>query len=415
MQTYTYKGINKSKPVKVYATLPVLNESENIAALLLDLEAQDFADWMLVVCVNQPDEWWHMPDKEHICEDNARTISFLNNKNDCRIKVIDCSSIGLGWKGKHHGVGWARKTAMDFAAGLANADDIILSMDADTRYPANYFSAVSDHIYSFPDAMGLSVPYYHKLTGDETADRCILRYEIYMRNYALHMLQLRNPYCFSAIGSGMACKSGVYKRVGGLTPKLSGEDFYFMQKLRKAGNLIIHSDAVIHPEARFSDRVYFGTGPAMIRGRDGKWDSYPIYSSESFLKVADTFKVFTDLYTSDFEVPMQHFLDQMTDGNSFWGTLRNNAASAEAFVKACTQRLDGLRILQFLKSDNENYPQSDEEKLWQFLNSALFSSEDISGLPDVKDFSECTVDELNDIRNVMFQKERSLQKEIQLA
>ena len=80
-----------------------------------------------------------------------------------------------------------------------------------------------------------------------------------------------------------------------------------------------------------------------------------------------------------------------------------------------TQRLDGLRILQFLKSDNENYPQSDEEKLWQFLNSALFSSEDISGLPDVKDFSECTVDELNDIRNVMFQKERSLQKEIQLA
>jgi glycosyltransferase involved in cell wall biosynthesis len=415
MQTFTYKGINKSKPLKVYATLPVLNESENIAALLLDLEAQNFDDWMLVVCVNQPDEWWQIPDKQHICEDNARTIAFLEAKDDSRIRVIDRSSIGLGWKGKHHGVGWARKTAMDFAADLADADDVIVSMDADTRYPDNYFSSVVEQIHRFPEATGLSVPYYHKLTGDETADRCILRYEIYMRNYALHMLQLRNPYCFSAIGSGMACKSGVYKRVGGLTPKLSGEDFYFIQKLRKAGNIIVHCDAVIHPEARFSDRVYFGTGPAMIRGRDGKWDSYPIYCGDSFLKVADTFQAFADLYTADFEVPMQYFIDQMIDGNSFWGTLRNNSASVEAFVKACTQRLDGLRILQFLKSDNDNYPQSDEEKLWQFLNSALFSTEDIAGLPDFNNFSDCSINDLNSIRNIMFQKERSLQSEIQLA
>ncbi len=415
MQNNNFKRINKSKPPKVYATLPVLNEFAHIESLLADVEAQEYQDWILVVCVNQPDEWWELPEKRPLCEDNAKTLQLLNQRGSDRLQVIDCSSRGKGWKGKRHGVGWARKTAMDFAANLAEDDDIILGIDADTHYPSGYFGSVVGQFQLFPKATGFSAPYYHKLTGDETADRCILRYEIYMRNYAIQMMRILNPYCFSAIGSGMGCTAKQYKKAGGLTPKLSGEDFYFIQKLRKSGDIVIDNEVVICPAARFSDRVYFGTGPAMIRGRGGDWDSYPIYSSDSFDKVEQTFTAFPGLYEKDFPVPMDAFLHQLCDGESFWEILRQNAASCEAFVKACMQRLDGLRVLQFLKSDNENYVSSNEEKLKSFLHSDFFIPDEIEGLPDFDDFSACNVHCLSKIRDILFTKERSLQNKIQLA
>ena len=400
---------------KVYATLPVLNESAHILTLLDDVKKQLYSNWTLIVCVNQPDEWWDLPEKISLCEDNTKTLDLLRQQADERIVIVDRSSAGMGWKGKRHGVGWARKTAMDRAAELAGDTDLILSMDADTHYPAEYFRSVVSQLSRFPDAAGLSAPYYHPLSGDETADNCILRYEIYMRNYAIHMLNIRNPYCFSAIGSGMACTSSKYKKMGGLTPKLSGEDFYFIQKLRKSGNIIIQNEVVIQPAARFSDRVYFGTGPAMIRGRGGDWDSYPVYSSGSFAKVKATFSAFPKLYEKDFPVPMDEFLNQLSDGSSFWESLRRNASTREAFARACMQRLDGLRVLQFLKSDNKNYPESNEEKLKSLLQSELFTPGETEGLPDFTDFSQCEVSELNKIRDILFNKERSLQNKIQLA
>lgn len=415
MQFQTNIPNNNSKPPKVYAILPVLKELENISVIVSDIEAQNYPDWELLVCVNQPDEWWQLPEKKAVCEENARTMEWLKHRGHTRIKVIDRSSYGLGWKGKKHGVGWARKTAMDLASDLADSHDVIMSLDADTRYMPGYFEAVVSQIHSFPEATGLSSPYYHLLTGDEIADRCMLRYEIYMRNYSLHMLKIRNPYCFSAIGSGMACLAKIYRRVGGLTPKLSGEDFYFIQKLRKSGPVIIDNEVVIHPAARFSDRVYFGTGPAMIRGRDVNWDSYPIYSQHSFEKIEQTFLSFPGLYKDDFSVPVQDFIDQLGNGVNFWSDLRKNASSAEAFVKACTQRFDGLRILQFLKSDNDNYLRSDEEKLKDFFSSGFFTDDETDGLPCFDDFKNCSVGELDTIRKVMFLKERSIQKEIQLA
>ena len=414
MQT-TFIELNKGMARKVYATLPILNESAHILTLLDDIKEQLYSNWILIVCVNQPDEWWDMPEKVRLCEDNAQTLQLLHQQADEQIVIIDRSSKGLGWKGKRHGVGWARKTAMDRASELADDTDFILSLDADTHYSAEYFSSVVSQLSRFPGAAGLSAPYYHPLSGDEEADRCILRYEIYMRNYAVHMLNIRNPYCFSAIGSGMACTSGNYKRMGGLTPKLSGEDFYFIQKLRKSGNIIIQNEVVVKPAARFSDRVYFGTGPAMIRGRGGDWDSYPVYSSESFVKVKETFAAFPQLYEKDFPVPMDGFLNQLSDGSSFWESLRRNASTREAFVKACMQRLDGLRVLQFLKSDNQNYPETNEEKLKGLLNSDIFAPGETDGLPDFTDFSECEVRDLNKIRDILFNKERSLQNNIQLA
>ncbi|MFH1121217.1 MAG: hypothetical protein V1775_15465 [Bacteroidota bacterium] len=396
---------------KVYAAIPVLDEFDNLPGLINDLFHQQNIAWEAVICINQPEDWWKDTEKINICLNNQNSLHWLKSSGDPRIHLIDKTSQGKGWKGKNHGVGWARKTAMDAASELADPEDFILSMDADTRYPLNYFVSVKDAFGRHPEATGLSAPYYHPLTGDEITDRCILRYEIYMRNYALNMLLIDNPYAFSAIGSGMACRAGTYRKIRGLTPKMSGEDFYFIQKLRKAGNIIIDSGVYIYPASRFSDRVYFGTGPAMIKGREGNWDSYPVYHMNAFEPVRRTYSLFGDLFDAGTETPMDAFLSSMTGGSDVWQPLRINAATRVSFIKACMQRVDALRILQFLKESNASYGLSNEQRLKQFLERSFSPGDALRQILEKQDFESATIMELDSIRNFMSEQELQLQQQ----
>lgn len=413
-------SINIDRRLKVYAALPVLDEQANLPVIIHDLLQQQEVEFHLIICVNQPDEWWNIPEKEHICEHNRATLNYINSLNNEKITCIDRSSRGNGWIGRKHGVGWARKVAMDTAALMADDEDIIVSVDADTSYSPDFFKAVVSAIEKHPSAVGLSVPYYHPLTGNDIADSCILRYELYMRNYALNMLLIKNPYCFSAIGSGMACKTATYKKVRGLTPKLSGEDFYFIQKLRKAGHIIIDCEEVIYPASRFSDRVYFGTGPAMIRGRAGNWSSYPIYDQDLFLEIKATFDLMPELYESEVSTPMDTFLAEsfQTSINDVWEPLRVNSPNVDQFVKAAIQKIDGLRILQYLKSSDIQYSESNESRLMKFIaNNFIVDAEIIECLDHVCEagFAHTPVNKLNMIRDFMFVNERRLQQKLQMA
>lgn len=412
--------INRGHRVKVYAAMPVLNEAENIPVIVSNVLDQENVDLELIICVNQPDEWHSNSSKSEVCENNRITIEYLESLNDKRITIIDKSSPGKGWIGRKHGVGWARKVAMDAANDKARTNDIIISIDADTYYPTDYFSAVLNALNEFPAAAGLSVPYYHPLTGNEVADRCILRYEIYMRNYAINMLLIKNPYCFSAIGSGMACTAEMYRKVKGLTPKMSGEDFYFIQKLRKSANIIIDCDEVIYPASRFSDRVYFGTGPAMIKGRAGNWDSYPIYLQDLFLAIKSTFILLPEIYNSDLSTPMDNFLMEnfQLSMKEIWEPLRVNSRDSFQFIKAATQKIDGLRILQFLKISDSRHSESNESRLANFIKSNLQPGEEVSLAVDElinEGFEKVKITDLNLIRDFMFVNERQLQKNIKLA
>ncbi|MHC1774984.1 MAG: glycosyltransferase family 2 protein [Lentimicrobium sp.] len=395
---------------KVYAAIPVLDELENLPVLLADLLRQVEKDWEAVFCINQPGEWWHDEQKKEVCQRNQKSIDYLASLNLPQIHIIDKSSPGRGWTGKNHGVGWARKTAMDDLSAMAGPDDLMVSMDADTRYSPGFFGSIIAAAEKYPNAAGLSVPYYHPLTGDETTDRCVLRYEIYMRNYALNMLLINSPYAFSAIGSGMACKASVYRRMGGITPKMSGEDFYFMQKLRKSGNIVVDIEDTIYPASRFSDRVYFGTGPALIKGRTGDWSSYPIYSNQAFQLIRQTYDLFGKLFEENSETPMDTFLIKVTQGKPIWEPLRSNASGRESFIRACTQRVDALRILQFLKETNHTFPEGNERRLHDFLTNHFETNAEVKEILLRLDFGQSTIPELDSIRNFMTGEELLLQK-----
>lgn len=337
------------KQPHLHIALPVLNESSQLPGFLQSLAGQQFCDFELVVCVNQYDDWWHDPAKRKICEDNKRSLSLLQQLQNFPVKVIDRSSPGRGWAARKGGVGHARKTIMDTIATDADDRDIIVSMDADTNYPEDYLSVVAACFRKNPRYHGLALPYFHKLTGNEEHDRLLLRYEIYMRYYALNMIRINNPFRFSALGSAMAFPVWAYRKVGGLTPVQSGEDFYFLQKLVKNGSIGYTASTTAFPSSRFSDRVNFGTGPALIKGRSGDWNSYPFFPSGLFDKVGETFHLFPGLFKHNLSTPMDDFLKDIFKTEYIWNPLRKNYKDSGNFVRACINKVDGLRILQFLK------------------------------------------------------------------
>ena len=354
---------------KLHICLPVLNESENLPKFIDALEKQSYTNFILYICVNQPDDWWSIADKRFICEDNSKSLAYLNTLENLQIEIIDKSSPGKAWVGKKKGVGWARKTVMDRAADNGALQDILVSVDADTFYPEHYLQSIVDVFNRNQDIIAHSNPYYHPLTNRLAEDKAILRYELYMRIYAINMLHIDNPYAFSAIGSGMATTIKQYKRVGGMSPKASGEDFYFIQRMRKTGVVSNYNQVKIYPQARFSDRVYFGTGPAMIKGDAGDWNSYPFYLPELFAQVKSTYDFFKKLHQKDLETPMTVFLQQQLKRNSLWASLRKNHKTKEAFSKAAMELVDGLRILQYLKEMQKANQQTDEHNL---LNNLQF-------------------------------------------
>jgi len=227
---------------------------------------------------------------------------------------------------------------------------------------------VVDLFRRFPDRVALANPYYHRLTGDETLDRAMLRYEIYMRTYVLNLWQIGSPYAFTALGSAIALPVWAYRKTGGITPKKSGEDFYLLQKLRKAGRIITWNTDTVYPATRYSGRVFFGTGPALIKGSKGDWSSYPIYHRSIFNEIHETYLLFEKLFTEDVPVPMSAFIQKHFGEENIWHALRKNCRSRETFVAACHQKIDGLRILQYLKGRQTQLNKTDEAALVDFLS-----------------------------------------------
>ena len=391
-----------------------MNEADYIGNTLSCIRNQLTTEHIkLYVCVNQPEFYRNQPEKMDICENNAETIKILENCAVQNLTIIDKTSENKGWSYKKHGVGIARKTLMDFIALDAQDDDIVISLDADTTFNPDYFQSITDQFEKYPKAVAISVPYYHKLTNKLAEDHAILRYEIYMRNYAIQMLSIDSPFAFTALGSALAYRIKAYKAIGGMSPMKSGEDFYFLQQLRKYGSIIISNKNKVYPAARFSNRVFFGTGPAMIKGATGDWSSYPIYHKSLFKEVEKVYQIIDSLYTYDIDEPFLflEFLKQQFGDDDFLTPIRQNYKTLPQFVRAFHTKADGLRILQFLKKEQLNRNIMDKSALFENYPELKSINSNYTDLVPLEQFE---IEHLSQIREYLVTLETSLitQKQI---
>lgn len=164
------------------------------------------------------------------------------------------------------GVGLARRLGADLAlhwmATGAIASDWIAQCDADATLPSDYFTrlhAVGD------DTAAAVFPYRHTGVDKRPLSMAAALYEYRLHHYVNGLSHAGSPYAYHTLGSCMAVRAGAYSRVRGAPIRAAGEDFHLLAKLAKVGRIARLDGACIELSGRASDRVPFGTGPAVRR------------------------------------------------------------------------------------------------------------------------------------------------------
>ena len=397
----------------IYFAIPAMNERKFLPFTLDCIGKQQCtANIKVYICVNQPESWWKN-EQIGICKNNQKTIELLKNYSHLDITLIDKSSKGKGWEDKKQGVGQARKLLIDNILTTASDSDILISMDADTIFEPDYCQTILDNFQTHKTAVGLAVPYYHHLINSESIDRAILRYEIYTRNYNLNLLRIGSPYAYTALGSAIACTTGACKAVGGFDAYTSGEDFYFLQKLCKYGHILRYNKSKVYPATRSSSRVPFGTGPAIEKGSLGNWKPYPIFDYSGFNIIEDTYKNIHNLFYEDIDNEFIIFLKTIFSTDDLWSPLRKNYKTIDSFTRAFHNKVDGLRIFQFLRHYQSIIKKNDENCLSDFLKQYyqdkycyFFANEELFS------FSSSSILQLDELRNFLMEQETIYQQNI---
>ena len=254
------------------------------------------------------------------------------------------------------GVGAARKAGMDsFISGLPPEEleqSVIYSLDADTAVEPEYFRATLPEVLS---GGAVSIPFSHRKAPTPQAQAAIEYYEAYMTRYVEKLAQAHSPYAFYTIGSAFAVRADSYIRAGGMKVREAGEDFYFLQAAAKSSGVRqLKCAPLVHPSPRISDRVPFGTGPAMeLLLNGGKLNVIPdeaFEKLEEFLHIAASFEALSNL------TALRGKLGEKTtaflDGEGFFSrfpkVIADHRKHPERAVKAFHEWFDGLKTLKFL-------------------------------------------------------------------
>jgi len=163
------------------------------------------------------------------------------------------------------GVGLARKIAADTALSLINKKHIkkpwIFSTDADVVLPKGYFETVNDVPKS---TAALSLRFEHT-SNDSIQTGLQQQYDFKLRYYQLAVRFIEADYDYIPLGSTLVIAAINYAQVRGFPCKSGGEDFYLLNKLAKTGIIYQPQKPIIKIKSRFSNRVPFGTGPAISK------------------------------------------------------------------------------------------------------------------------------------------------------
>lgn len=307
---------------------------------------------LIIIVVNNPDKKLCSPVK---FTENQQTLESLKSGNfplhlHSSLAWIDASSPGKELK-KGNGVGAARKTGMDAALSLCDWDNapLLLCLDGDTLVEDNYFTAVRDFFTQNPVTSAAVVDFNHQQGATPEEEEAIRLYESYMFDYVKKLRFAHSPYAYHAIGSTITCRAEGYLKSGGMRPKEAGEDFYFLQALRKLSpNAEIGEikTTAVHPSARASDRVPFGTGARiteLLSGVEAKYPGKYLYNPN----------IFNDLKK----------LIQLVDNENF---LQYDTISYDSLPETIVSFLNSCDFTNLWPKISKNTPDDIKKKQWAF-------------------------------------------------
>lgn len=242
---------------------------------------------LLIIVINQPQYEICTKQQQYLYEyalskgkvvwqyDNLTLVTISDE--DSSFLIVDRFTIPIEDK---LGVGLARKIGADLACYLINQKVILTdwlhSSDADAKLPDDYFSSLI--VNQSLESVAACFNFSHQCE-DVIVHQANEIYEQALRYYVAGLTYANSNYNYFTIGSVLAFKADIYGSVRGFPKRSAGEDFYLLNKMAKLGDVVWLQDTVITLEARMSDRVPFGTGPAVkqIVELIGKGESYHYY------------------------------------------------------------------------------------------------------------------------------------------
>ncbi|MGV8059335.1 MAG: hypothetical protein AB2L12_15120 [Smithellaceae bacterium] len=304
---------------------------------------------------------------EHLNLNNGlKDIFHIIADSRLRLGYIDASSEGHEIPAKDGGVGMARKIGMDLALSLlsksAPSKKIILNLDADTLVQSNYLSAIK--FYLTGKVKTAVVAYEHQEPADDEERAAIYCYEIFLRYWILALKYARSPYAFHSIGSTMVCSTDAYLAVRGMNRREAGEDFYFLNKLAKVGNINYIRETSVFPSARASGRVPFGTGKRVQRFLTHEREEYVLYDPQIFEILAKWLLFMEKPFNYDEKYILENaglihpLLASFLTDSCFiqaWNKIRRNVKNEAALINQFHCWFDGFKTLKLINYLTKNF------------------------------------------------------------
>lgn len=263
------------------------------------------------------------------------------------------------------GVGLARKIGCDLACLLQQGQQLnctwVHTSDADTHLPQNYFSA------SPTDNRNSAAVYDFRHIGeDKQITQATRLYEKALYHHVDQLTKAGSPYAFHTLGSCMAINMHYYVKARGFPKRAGGEDFYLLNKLAKLAPIYSIHDCTLEIEARQSDRIPFGTGPAVAKiihlaqpEHEYLWYNPEIYGQLRFL-LKHFEQIFqqqenTEQWLHTLTEPTQRALAAL-DINKLFSHIRKQSHTSEQCITHCHHWFDAFKTLKFIHFLEADFP-----------------------------------------------------------
>jgi hypothetical protein len=310
---------------------------------------------------------------------------FRANNGNLHWLVVDRFSAGRTVDAKQ-GVGLARKLGCDLAVALMAAERSapwICSTDADATLPHDYFHAL-DSCPNDAVAAVFSVEHATSANEDGGISAATARYECALRYYIDGLAWAGSPYAFPTIGSALAVRPQAYCECRGFPRKSGGEDFYLLNKLAKLGRVHWLKNTVISVAARLSDRVPFGTGPAVkkILALANPAD-FLYYTPDTFIELRTWLHHIPNIWwqlqnnRAPLETLPPHLQSVLREAgiDKLWGHIQRQVTTPEQCEITAHHWFDAFQTLKFIRRLQDlRYP---ARPLEQCLQIAPFYQENV--------------------------------------
>ena len=292
----------------------------------------------------------------------------LNDRPNLVLHPIYATSVNA----KHAGAGMARKIGMDEAIRRFNAinrpEGVIISLDADCLVSSNYLQKIEEKFSGKKTCFAATINFRHRVDemDDPKQKIGIQLYEDYLHYFKQALEFTGFPNSIYTIGSAFVVRADAYVKQGGMNRRQAGEDFYFLYKLTKLGQILEIKDAFVFPSARISDRVPFGTGASMTKWMNGMEDLALTYHFSAFCDLKILFdridflfrisSVELQKWASILPESVQGYLQSIKFASKL-EEINQNSSSLIAFRKRFFQFFDAFIILRFLNTAHQKHYQ----------------------------------------------------------